>query len=81
VSTECYCAIAEILRFRVTHPDSDVRLLTTDSDQVVSARHFGVPFITIPDTRRVLLRNSRKTECGAKPFPTRSEVRAAPFAL
>jgi integrase len=28
-----------------------------------------------------LLRNSRKTECGAKQFPMRLAVRAAPFAL
>jgi hypothetical protein len=29
----------------------------------------------------LLLRNSRKTECGAKQFLTRLAVRAAPFAL
>ncbi|MGD1093486.1 MAG: hypothetical protein ABSB35_16045, partial [Bryobacteraceae bacterium] len=29
----------------------------------------------------LLLRNSRKTECGAKQFLTRLVVRAAPFAL
>jgi len=28
-----------------------------------------------------LLRSTRKTECGAKQFLTRLEVRAAPFAL
>ena len=28
-----------------------------------------------------LLRHSRKTECGAKQFLVRLEVRAAPFAL
>jgi hypothetical protein len=31
--------------------------------------------------RRALLRNSRKTECGAKQFLTPTVVRTAPFAL
>jgi hypothetical protein len=41
--------LAEILGFQAAHAAFDVRLLTDDSDQVVSARHFGIPFVVIPD--------------------------------
>ena len=41
--------IAEILAFREAHPGSDVRLLSTDSDQVITCRHYGISFIIVPD--------------------------------
>ena len=41
--------IAEILGFRTAHPDDQVALLTTDSDQVMSCKHFGIRFIAVPE--------------------------------
>jgi hypothetical protein len=41
--------IGEVLAFREAHQGSDVRLLSIDSDQVVSAKHFGINFLAVPD--------------------------------
>jgi len=40
--------IGEVLSFQAAHPGNDVRFLTTDSDQVVSAKHFGITFLAVP---------------------------------
>jgi hypothetical protein len=41
--------IAEIQEFRAAHPDDEVALLTTDSDQVMSCRCLGIPYKVVPE--------------------------------
>lgn len=41
--------MGEVLNFQSEHPGLDVRLLTTDSDQVMSAKHVGIAFFSVPE--------------------------------
>ncbi len=41
--------IAEILDFRAERPGFEVALLTTDSDQVMTCRHFTIPYEVAPE--------------------------------
>jgi len=42
--------IGEVLGFQAANQGRDVRFLTTDSDQVLSAKHFGIRCLAIPES-------------------------------
>ncbi|MCW2236828.1 PIN domain-containing protein [Azospirillum canadense] len=41
--------IEEALAYRATHPNEDVRLLTHDTNPMLTARHCGLPCVAVPD--------------------------------